>query len=248
MVGRFTSPLCDSDGSVWRIRIQYCFKQTDVRCWRSADGLRQAHSIEVTTSMGKLLFLLLGLLFIFYVAWPAWSIYRIYDALERNDAATLERKIDFASVRDSLKPAIRARVDKMLDRTTGDAAGRLRDGRLRQQVGPQLMETALNKIVTPQSIASLYAWRGDISQVLKDVKEIREIETATDEAGIAESAKPSPLGLSNIKRFAFTSLTSFEIGIAKDASSSEPDLTVQMGFRDMDWKLIGLVPKVEGSH
>ena len=72
--------------------------------------------------------------------------------------------------------------------------------------------------------------------------------TATDEASIAESAKPPALRLSNIKRFAFTSPTSFEIGIAKDASSSEPDLTVQMGFRDMDWKLIGLVPKVEGSN
>ena len=77
------------------------------------------------------------------------------------------------------------------------------------------MESVLNKIVTPQSIASLYAWRGDISQVLKDVKEIREIGTATDGAGIAGSAKPSALRLSNIKRFAFTSPTSFEIGIAK---------------------------------
>ena len=198
--------------------------------------------------MRKLLFLLLGLLLVFYVGWPAWSSYRIYDALEKNDATTLERKIDFPSVRDSLKPAIRAQVDKTLDRTMGDAAGQLRDGRLRQQIGPQLMETVLNKIVTPQSIASLYAWRGDISQVLKDVKEIREIGTATDGAGIAGTAKPSALRLSNIKRFAFTSPTSFEIGIAKDASGSEPDLTVQMGFRDMDWKLTGLVPKVEGSH
>lgn len=198
--------------------------------------------------MGKLLFLLVGLLFIFYVAWPAWSIYRIYGALEKDDTITLERKIDFPSVRDSLKPAIRARVDKMLDRATGDAAGRLRDGRLRQQVGPQLLETALDKIVTPQSIASLYAWRGDISQVLKEVKEIREIGTAPDEAGVAGSVKPSPLRLSNIKRFAFTSPTSFEIGIAKDASSSEPDITIHMGFRDMDWKLTGIVPKVEGPH
>ena len=197
--------------------------------------------------MRKLLFLPLGLLLVFYVAWPAWSIYQIYDALEKNDATTLERKIDFPSVRESLKPAIRAVIDRRLDRTTGDAAGQPPDGRLRQQIGP-LMETILNKIVTPQGIASLYAWRGDISQVLKDVKEFREIGTATDEAGIPESAKPPALRLSNIKRFAFTSPTSFEIGIAKDASSSEPDLIVQMGFRDMDWKLIGLVPKVEGSN
>ena len=198
--------------------------------------------------MRELLFLLLGLLLVFYVAWPAWSIYQIYDALEKNDATTLERKIDFPSVRESLKPAIRAVIDSRLDRTTGDAAGQPRDGRLRQQIGPQLMETVLNKIVTPQGIASLYAWRGDISQVLEDVKEIREIGAATDEAGTAGSVKPAALGLSNIKRFAFTSPTSFEIGIAKDASSSEPDLIVQMGFRDMDWQLIGLVPKVEGSN
>ena len=198
--------------------------------------------------MRMLLFLLLGLLLVFYVAWPAWSSYRIFDALEKNDVATLERKIDFPSVRESLKPAIRAQVDKTLDRTMGDAAGQLRDGGLRQQIGPQLMETVLNKIVTPQSIASLYAWRADISQVLKGVKEIREIGTATEGEGIAVTAKPSPLRLSNIKRFAFTSPTSFEIGIAKDASSSEPDLTAQMGFRDMDWKLTGLVPKLEGSH
>ena len=189
--------------------------------------------------MRKLLFLPLGLLLVFYVAWPAWSIYQIYDALEKNDATTLERKIDFPSVRESLKPAIRALVDRRLDRTTGDSAGQPR---------PQLLETVLNKIVTPQGIATLYAWRGDISQVLKDIKEIGEIGAATDEAGTAGSVKPSALRLSNIKRFAFTSPTSFEIGIAKDASSSEPDLTVQMGFRDMDWKLIGLVPKVEGSH
>lgn len=41
---------------------------------------------------------------------------------------------------------------------------------------------------------------------------------------------------------------SFEIGIAKDASSSEPGITIHMGFRDMDWKLTGIVPKVDGPH
>jgi hypothetical protein len=76
------------------------------------------------------------------------------------------------------------------------------------------------------------AWRGDISQILKGVKEIREIGTATDGAGIAGmSAKPSALRLSNIKRFTFTSPTSFEIGIAKDASGSEPDLQHKWGSR-----------------
>ena len=45
--------------------------------------------------MRELLFLLLGLLFVFYVGRPAWASYQIYDALENDDAITLERKIDF---------------------------------------------------------------------------------------------------------------------------------------------------------
>lgn len=194
--------------------------------------------------MRKAFFLIPGLFLIFYIAWPAWSGYRIYDALEKNDIATLERKIDFPSVRESLKPAIRIDVDRTLDRTPAEVAGQQRDGRLRQEIGPRLVEAALNKIVTAQSIASLYTWRGDISRILKDVKEIREIQIPAGRANITgTSAKPSALGLSNIKRFAFTGPTSFEIGIAKDASGSDPDLTAQIGFRDMDWKLTGLIPK-----
>lgn len=191
--------------------------------------------------MRKALVLIFGLFLIFYIAWPTWSGYRIYKALEKNDIATLERKIDFPSVRESLKPAIRSDIDRRLARTPTEVVDQQRDGRLRQQIGPRLMDAALNKIVTAQSIASLYTWRGDISQILKDVKEIRGIETPV--VGAGTSAAPSPLGLSNIKRFAFTGPTSFEIGIAKDASGSDPDLTAQMEFRDMDWKLTGLVPK-----
>ena len=79
--------------------------------------------------MRKALFLILGLFLIFYIAWPAWSGYRIYNALEKNDIATLERKIDFPSVRESLKPAIRIDVDRRLDRTPAEVAGQQRDGR-----------------------------------------------------------------------------------------------------------------------
>ena len=194
--------------------------------------------------MRKALFLIPGLFLIFYIAWPAWSGYRIYNALERNDIATLERKIDFPSVRESLKPAITSDVDRRLARIPAEVVDQQRDGRLKQQIGPRLVDAALNKIVTAQSIASLYTWRGDISRVLKDVKEIREIEAPAGGGNIAgTSATSSPLRLSNIKRFAFTGPTSFEIGIAKDTSGSDPDLTAQIEFRDMDWKLTGLIPK-----
>ena len=57
-------------------------------------------------------------------------------------------------------------------------------------------------------------------------------------------AKPAAFGLGNIKRFS-PGLTSYEIGIAKEAATSLPDLTARLAFTGGDWKLVGLVPKVQ---
>lgn len=50
--------------------------------------------------------------------------------------------------------------------------------------------------------------------------------------------------LANIKRFALNSLASYSIGIAKDPSASEPDVTIDLAYQGGDWKLVGLRPKV----
>ena len=61
--------------------------------------------------------------------------------------------------------------DKTLDRTMGDAAGQFRDGSLRQQIGPQLMESVLNKIVTPpgnRTKAGTEPGPRRVSRIIKD--------------------------------------------------------------------------------
>lgn len=118
--------------------------------------------------MKKLLLLVLSLLLAFYVGWPLWSAYRIHAALESSDAQSLESKVDFASVRESLKPYVTAEVERVFEKAGGGAAGRLLGGALAQRLTPQLVETVLTSVVTPQRIGELYRRRADIKDYLEE--------------------------------------------------------------------------------
>jgi hypothetical protein len=52
----------------------------------------------------------------FYVAWPAWTARQIRQAIEANDPAALERKVDFPSVRERAKTVLAAEMDRSLER------------------------------------------------------------------------------------------------------------------------------------
>ena len=51
-------------------------------------------------------------------------------------------------------------------------------------------------------------------------------------------------GLANLKRFAFAGPLGFDVGVAKDPTASEPDLTAGMNFTGLDWKLTRIVPRI----
>lgn len=60
----------------------------------------------------------------------------------------------------------------------------------------------------------------------------------------ADQDEAPALGFANIKRFGFNGPLSFEIGIAKDPAATEPDVTAEMSFKDMDWRLTAIRPKL----
>lgn len=91
----------------------------------------------------KRLLVLLFLLFAlgFYVGWPGYSGYQIKTALEAKDVATLADKIDFASVKKSLRPAATAEAERKLKeqlQKAGSGAGVL---------GDEIAKKALPKLV-----------------------------------------------------------------------------------------------------
>jgi hypothetical protein len=253
--------------------------------------------------MKKLIGLVLLGLIGFYGLWPAYSGYQINTALQASDAALLERKIDFASVRQSLRPAVTEEVSRQFDAAGKDnGLGGLLGGELKKQLLPQLVEAAVNAIVTPANVIRIYAEGGDLKSTIDKIMrekmpqgagvQMPAVPSAGSTGGLAggmatpgglgqlgdlagkmgidpnkvtgglgaaaptAATAPKPAaqpaattakttyGLANIKRLALAGPLGFEVGVAKDAAASKPDVTAGMSFTGMDWKLTKLVPNL----
>lgn len=247
--------------------------------------------------MKKLFALLILALVGFYIAWPAWSGYRIAAALQAKDTTTLAGKIDFPSVRESLRPAVAKEVDTRLTQQLAAAggAGQLIGGDVKKQLMPKIVDQVLATLVTPENVIRI---AGDAAGVTAAVQKI-VMEQASKMAGgiggmmpggisgtggnaigipglpaglpgipglgganvpppvIAPApaakpastpapapAKPASFGFGNIKGFGFDGPLGFSLSLARDASQPKADVTAGMAFKDMDWKLVRLVPNM----
>ena len=108
--------------------------------------------------------LLVGL-FLFYVVWPIWTVDTLFAALQRNDAAVLAAKVDFPSVRRSLRPAAIREVNRSLDQL-GLSGGDVISDELKDQITPTVVKEALDILVTPENIGLIYNEGGDIGDTL----------------------------------------------------------------------------------
>jgi len=257
----------------------------------------------------KRLLLLIAVLGIgFYVVWPAWSGYQIKSALDGADADTLRGKIDFVSVRESLRPAASHHAKIMMDDTLRQAGGPVStvlDDQTKAALLPKIVETTLNRVVTPENLIRIAQHGGTIKDaVAKIVKEqmqgslgglgglgklgkvqiggddgapgteldigglvggIVGAATGNKERGLGElfggakkrqaerapeavsaaakKAKKQKFGFDNIKSFGFAGPLGLQVGVAQNPKARQPDVTAEMGFRGLDWKLVALRPK-----
>jgi hypothetical protein len=109
-----------------------------------------------TKSLGTAGFLaLLG----FYVAWPLYAGYEINSSLDTQNVERLNAKVDFPSVRVSLRPAVAAKVDQVVTdvlRRAGTAGGPLAD-QLKASVVPRIVDGVLAAFVTPEMLIRIHA-------------------------------------------------------------------------------------------
>ena len=118
---------------------------------------------------------LIGLIFLallgFYVGWPAWSGYRISTAIAAKDAGVLASKVDFPAVRDSMRPAVTMAVEREFDgqmKQAGGAFGNLLGGDLKKQLLPQMVDSVLATLVTPENIIRI-ATEGDAAASVRRI-------------------------------------------------------------------------------
>jgi Protein of unknown function (DUF2939) len=69
--------------------------------------------------------------------------------------------------------------------------------------------------------------------------------TATPAPAAGKSAdKPPAFGFGNIKQFGLAGPLGLQIGVAQNAQAADADVTARMEFRDFDWKLTQVVPRL----
>ena len=148
--------------------------------------------------MKKLIGLILLGLIAFYGLWPAYSGYQINTALQNKDAALLERKIDFAAVRESLRPAVTVEVGRQLDAAgnSGGGLGGLLGGELKKQLLPQLVDGALTAFLTPANVIRIYTEGGDMKSAIDKIMRERMPQAGAASGAAAGGATALPGGLS----------------------------------------------------
>lgn len=116
--------------------------------------------------MKRLIALIALLLVAFYVVWPGWNAYQIAAAVKANDAATLDRKIDFQSVRATLQPIAEQRIGEIYDRFQAQAgpAASVVVAQIKKDVLPKIAETALANLVTPANLIRVVTEGGSLKQ------------------------------------------------------------------------------------
>ena len=107
----------------------------------------------------------------FFVGWPAWSGYRIKTAIENEDAALLDSKIDFPAVRASLKPVVTAEVERTIARALKDAGalGGLISNKVRSDLAGRMVDNAIDSVVTPANIIQISHDRKSIREAIERV-------------------------------------------------------------------------------
>jgi hypothetical protein len=117
--------------------------------------------------MKRLIALVVLLLLGFYVAWPAWTGYQIASALKAKDTATLDRKIAFPQVRETLKPIAVERVgavyDQQLKGQVGPAGASIVN-QIKADVVPKIVDTALAQLVTSGNLIRIVSDGGTLKQ------------------------------------------------------------------------------------
>ena len=240
--------------------------------------------------MGRLLVAILFALIAFYIAWPAVSAWQIYGAVKDKDPAVLSTKVDFPSVRESMRPAVESRISGKIEElkqsqsgTTALVAGLVQGGMLSKLTG-----VVLKSIVTPENMIRLAHEKGSLPEkieriirqqmggiggrlaqgsggqsgngglfsklnksvggsIIKSFKPGSEPSAtqAVRKTEVPESEAPPSVGLDNIKSFAFAGLLAFDVGFARDPAAVKPDLTARMEFKEFDWQLTQVVPRLK---
>ena len=150
-----------------------------------------------------------------YLGSPYFSLWKFAQALETNDVMSLEARVDFVSVRASLKQQLRAKLppaplDAKQDLFSGMVA----------RMAPSLIDQLVDSLVTPQNLAALLA----NPEVVSDAS-----QAATGTRSPATSRVDVKLDFSRVRYAFFTGLREFLVDF--------DGIKLRFRFAQLSWSL-----------
>jgi hypothetical protein len=121
--------------------------------------------------MKRLIALAVLLIVGFYAAWPAWSGYQIYQSIGTKNTGLLDSKIDFPSVRDSMRPVVAGKITDGLDKFQAQAgpAGAMILSQLKGDMVAKIVETTLSSVVNSENVMRIATEGGSYKETIEKI-------------------------------------------------------------------------------
>jgi Protein of unknown function (DUF2939) len=180
------------------------------------------------------------LLGIAYIAWPMFSALQIREAIISGDTATLERKVEWASVRASLKGSLSAETKARLEKDPNAPSPSLWQ-RIKTGLVPSLAESAVDRYVTPENLPAFFGYRETYRTTIRPALGLKEPPTVLAGTLFAGTLLDRMVSFyARVRRAVFYSLTRFEVEVI-DRYQPERRYVSTFELKGWEWKLTALV-------
>ena len=174
-----------------------------------------------------------------YMAWPFYSALQIRDAMIAGDTSTLARKIEWESVRATLKASMSAETLARLEKAP-DAPKPSLWQRVKATVAPRMAESVIDRYVTPEQLPVFLGyrriWRGTVQPVIGPA----EPKTVLADTWLGGTPVDRLVSFyRRVRRAVFHSLTRFELEM-EDKYRPDRRYTSVFELKGFDWKLTAL--------
>lgn len=173
-----------------------------------------------------------------YVASPLLAAWEVREALKAGNTATLEKRVDWPSVRASLRQSF-GETQQVITELT-DAAGVPKPGFWQRVVAatvPMLSGTVIDNYVTPQAAPQLYAWRQTWRETVRPSIGLAEPKMVLAGTLLEGTAVDKVLTLlKRVDRAIYTGPTRIELEI-RDRYVETRQYRAVMELQGLTWKL-----------
>jgi hypothetical protein len=191
--------------------------------------------------MRRLIVALLGIaaLGCAYAAWPVYSAYEIRRAVLAGDTATLSRKVEWDSLRASLKASITPETVARLS-ADPDAPRPSTWQRIKSAVAPSVADTVIERYVTPEHLPRLLGYGRIYRGTVRPALGLREPESRLKGTWLAGTPVDRFATFwARVRSATFQSPRRFVVEF-EDKYRRERSYVGTLELKDWDWKLTNL--------